>query len=97
MIAPLRIALFIVALVALGLLTACGTPPPAQTRTISVAVPVKCKAVKPERPVMPTESPHLKTLPDDKMLDAFVQATTAEIELREGYEGKLVAALDSCL
>lgn len=95
MIQPIRIALLIVALVAVGLLSGCKTPPQ-QTRVVSVAVPVKCKADKPERPVMPTEGPYLKSLPADKMLDAFVQAATAEIELREGYEGKLVAALDSC-
>lgn len=97
MIAPLRIMLLIVALLVAAMLAGCGTPPPANTITVRVPVPVKCKAVKPERPVMPTESQALRALPKDKLLDAFVQATTAEIELREGYEGKLVAALDSCL
>lgn len=93
----LRLAGAIALLVLLGLLAGCGTKAPMQTRTVSVAVPVKCKAVKPERPSMPTEGAYLKALPADKLLDAFVQAATAEIELREGYEGKLVAALDSCI
>lgn len=56
-----------------------------------VAVPVICQATEPARPVMPTEA-----LTPDASLDAFVQAATAEIERREGFEQELTAALRSC-
>jgi hypothetical protein len=71
------------------LITGCGTVPPSVP--VNVAIPIKCKAEVPERPVMPTEN-----LSDGVSIDSFVQAAQAEIELREGYEVKLEAALRSC-
>lgn len=59
-----------------------------QTR---VPVPVECREEIPERPVMPTEA-----LPARVPLDTFVQAATAEIERREGYEVRMRAALVAC-
>lgn len=59
---------------------------------IKVPVPVACQETEPGRPVMPTD----RLLPG-ATLDAVVQATTAEIERREGYELKLVAALRACI
>lgn len=56
-----------------------------------VPVPVECREEVPDRPVMPTEA-----LQFGAGLDAFVQAATAEIERREGYEARLMAALVSC-
>lgn len=60
--------------------------------TVKVPVPVECKETEPVRPIMPTD----RLLPGAP-LDAVVQATTAEIERREGYEIKLVTALKACI
>lgn len=70
-----------------GMLMACNATM-VQTK---VAVPVICLATEPTRPVMPTEA-----LTPDASLDQFVQAATAEIERREGFETQLVTALRSC-
>lgn len=59
---------------------------------IKVPVPVACQETEPGRPVMPTD----RLLPGAS-LDSFVQAAEAEIERREGYELKLVAALRACI
>jgi len=72
------------------LLSGCAsTPRPVEVR---VAIPVECKERVPDRPAMPTE-----TLQVDAPLDTFVQAVTAEIERREGYEVELRAALTNCI
>lgn len=59
---------------------------------IKVPVPVACQETEPGRPVMPTD----RLLPGAP-LDAVVQAATAEIERREGYEIKLRTALLACI
>ena len=79
------------ALIPLALLVGCSTLPP-RTVEVKVAVPVKCKAVVPERPVYPTE-----VLPFNADPFAIVRATMAEISFREAHEVKLTAALKSCL
>lgn len=71
-------------------LAGCASAPPAPV--VRVAVPVPCRVAAPQRPDMPTEA--LPARPD---LDAFVAAVTAEIDLREGYERELVAALGACV
>ena len=71
------------------LLAGCATEP--QRVTTFVPVPVECRVAEPARPAMP-----LDALPDAAKLDAFVQAATAEREVREGYEGELLAALRIC-
>lgn len=58
---------------------------------VKIAVPEKCRAEMPQRPVMPTEH-----LPLDAKLFDKVRAALAEIDFREGYEVELVAALKSC-
>lgn len=73
-----------------AMLMACATT--GGTQTTKVAVPVPCQETEPTRPVMPTDR-----LMPGASLDSFVQAATAEIERREGYEGKLVAALRACI
>jgi hypothetical protein len=64
---------------------------PGPTQTVSVAVPIVCQEAMPSKPIWPTD-----TLPYGS--DVFVQnnAFKAEITLREGYEGKLEAALTAC-
>ena len=80
---------FILAALALA---GCAAPEPKiDVRTVSVAVPVACREPVPDRPAMPTDA-----LPKRAGLDAFVQAATAEIELREGYESQLRTALTAC-
>jgi hypothetical protein len=69
-------------------LAGCGVPP---LRTVSVPLPVECRVQMPARPTMPTEA-----LAPGVALDRFVAASQAEIELREGYEGELRAALEEC-
>ena len=51
-----------------------------------------CNEAEPDRPVMPTE----QLSRDGVDLDIFAQSAIAEIERREGYEIKLVAALRNC-
>ena len=69
-------------------LAGCGTTIP---QNVSVAVPVECRVQTPARPPMPTAA-----LSPGVSLDRFAASATAEIELREGYEIELRAALDAC-
>lgn len=71
-----------------GSLAACGAP---LIQTTKVPVPVECRVNMPARPAMPTESLALGV-----NLDQFSASAMAEIELREGYEGELRAALEQC-
>jgi starvation-inducible outer membrane lipoprotein len=71
------------------LLAGCSTTP--TTVTVKVPVPVPCMAAIPERPAMPTDG--LATGVD---VFTFTVHAQAEIELREGYEGRLLAALIGC-
>lgn len=72
------------------LLTGCAATSTVQT--VYVAVPVPCQAEIPARPAMPTEG----LLPGGPT-DRFVAAAIAEIERRQGYEDKLLAALEGCV
>lgn len=71
------------------LLAGCDTP--TQVREVKVVVPVACQIAEPERPSMPTED-----LDPEAPVDAQARHMRAEIELREGYEDKLVTALRGC-
>ena len=71
-----------------GLMSGCGTARSVQVR---VPVPVECRVDEPARPVMPTEILRPGVDPD-----RFAASAMAEIELREGYEGELRAALEQC-
>ena len=83
---------------ALGL-TGCVTQPQTvvQTEIVKVAVPVSCVVEVPERPNMPTDAKYLLELPADMLADPLMQALLAEVEVREGYEGRLLTALKSCI
>jgi hypothetical protein len=78
-----------VTLALVGSLAACGVAP---VQVVKVPVPVECRVEVPARPAMPTEA--LSTGVD---LDRFSASALAEIELREGYEGELRAALAECV
>ena len=74
------------------LLAGCQTAPArVELQRVNVSVPVACDEPVPERPVMPTEQ-----LRPGTTVDQFVQAAQAEIERRQGYEVRLLAALAVC-
>ncbi|MBB1601288.1 hypothetical protein [Variovorax sp. UMC13] len=58
---------------------------------VKVPMPIECRVDEPARPAMPSDA-----LTPGVALDRFVAVLTAEIEIREGYEGELLAALRSC-
>ncbi|CAN5292462.1 hypothetical protein BH10PSE16_BH10PSE16_00600 [soil metagenome] len=72
---------------ACAILAGCST----QIQRINVPLPVECKETVPERPVMPTEGLQPGVEPF-----VLTRAALAEIDRREGYEVKLVAALVAC-
>lgn len=84
---PGRMVIVLVIVVIAIVLAGCATT----STTIRVPVPVACDVATPPRPVMPTD-----TLTSADTLDRKVKAALAELETREGYEGKLRAALDVC-
>lgn len=74
-------------------LVGCGTVPRVEVQTVKVPVPVpvECREPIPDRPAMPTEA-----LADDADPFDLLRAALAEIDRREGYEGRLLAALIAC-
>ena len=76
-------------LIVLALLAGCATAP--VSTTTRVPIPVECKELVPDRPIMATEE-----FTSQPTLDAWIQAAMAELLRREGYEGKLRAALVAC-
>lgn len=89
----LRLPLFSAALAAV-LLSVAGcaqSPPRVEIQRVNMAVPVACSEPEPERPSMPTEH-----LTGDVDLDTWAKSVIAEIERREGYEGRLLQALRNC-
>lgn len=71
-----------------GSLAACGAAP---IQAVKVPIPIACDIEVPARPAMPTE-----LLAPGVNLDRFSASALAEIEIREGYEGELRAALGAC-
>ncbi|EPD37968.1 MULTISPECIES: hypothetical protein [Delftia] len=72
-------------------LAGCGTTPRVEVQTVKVPVPVECREPVPDRPAMPTEA-----LADDADPFELLRAALAEIDRREGYEVRLLAALVAC-
>ncbi|MEJ8292897.1 hypothetical protein WKI45_08700 [Delftia tsuruhatensis] len=80
----------ILLLAALGL-AGCGSVPRVQVQEVKVPVPVECREPVPDRPSMPTEA-----LADDADPFELLRAALAEIDRRQGYEVRLLAALVAC-
>lgn len=78
-------------LLAALVLAGCATAPRVEIQTVKVPVPVECREPIPDRPSMPTEA-----LAEDVNPFDLLRASLAEIDRREGYEVKLVAALENC-
>ena len=57
-----------------------------------VEVPIECRVQAPTRPAMPSQ--HLTTADS---LDTHIKTIQAEIDVREGYEIELRAALGACI
>ncbi len=74
-----------------ALLAGCAGAPRVETVEVRVPVPVECREPVPARPAMPTEA-----LRPGATMDDFARAAMAEIERREGYEGQLLTALETC-
>ena len=72
-------------------LAGCAAAPRVEIQTVKVPVPVECREATPDRPSMPTEA-----LAEDADPFDLLRASLAEIDRREGYEVKLVAALENC-
>jgi hypothetical protein len=77
--------------VALAGLCVVGCAGVGQGVPIRVPVPIACAEPVPERPAMPTDG-----LAPGVDLFTFTVTAQAEIEVREGYEGRLLNALDGC-
>lgn len=73
------------------LLAGCGSVPRVEIQEVKVPVPVECREPIPERPSMPMEA-----LADDADPFTLLRAALAEIDRREGYEVRLLAALLMC-
>lgn len=72
-------------------LAGCGSVPRVEVQTVKVPVPVECREPVPDRPSMPTD-----TLAEDADPFELLRAALAEIDRREGYEVRLLAALMAC-
>ncbi|SDZ52988.1 hypothetical protein [Delftia lacustris] len=72
-------------------LAGCGSVPRVEVQEVKVPVPVECREPIPDRPAMPTE-----TLADDADPFELLRAALAEIDRREGYEVRILAALIAC-
>lgn len=84
----MRSAIVIAAVLAL---VGCGSVARVEIQEVKVPVPVECREPVPDRPAMPTE-----TLADDADPFELLRAALAEIDRREGYEVRLLAALVAC-
>lgn len=72
-------------------LAGCGSVPRVEIQEVKVPVPVDCREPIPDRPAMPTEA-----LADDADPFELLRAALAELDRREGYEVRLLAALMAC-
>ncbi|OGA97139.1 MAG: hypothetical protein A3E79_00165 [Burkholderiales bacterium RIFCSPHIGHO2_12_FULL_61_11] len=87
--------MFLLILILIGMLSACGMVSQVPVGKVAVAVP--CKEQEPERPNMPTEALKARGCPSGECVDELLQASIAENLRREGFEGRLVTALRACI
>ncbi|MDR0226725.1 MAG: hypothetical protein LBI66_09905 [Burkholderiaceae bacterium] len=78
-------------LLAVLALAGCSSVQRVEIQEVKVPVPVECREPIPDRPAMPTES-----LADDADPFVLLRAALAEIDRREGYEVRMLAALMAC-
>lgn len=83
----MRVAILLGALALAG----CSSVPRVEIQEVKVPVPVECREPVPDRPAMPTEA-----LADDADPFELLRAALAEIDRRESYEVRLLAALLVC-
>lgn len=83
----MRVAILLGALALAG----CSSVPRVEIQEVKVPVPVECREPIPDRPSMPTEALAADADPYD-----LLRAALAEIDRREGYEVRLLAALMAC-
>jgi type IV pilus biogenesis protein CpaD/CtpE len=84
-----RVALILAAMALAGCSTTPKPPPPPVE--VRVPIPVACTEAVPDRPLMPTDS-----LTAADTIERKARAALAEIEDRQGYEARLLAALQNC-
>lgn len=89
----LAITVTVVSLVAF-LVTGCKTAPTVVTVEVPVSIP--CQAEMPARPIMALESIALD-LADPMLAHTWTRAAMADLRVREAYEKRLVAELQSCM
>jgi hypothetical protein len=92
-----RAALLLALALAAGALASwwLGRPPArVELQTVRVPLPIECREPVPARPAMPVEA--LRARPGPVDVDQFVQAALAELARREGYELRLLTALNNC-
>lgn len=80
----------LLSILAVSMLTACS--PQLIVKEVKVPVPVPCKIVSPEKPVYPLQ----EAKKNESNIFNITQKALAEIELRQGYETKLEAAITEC-
>lgn len=80
----------IIALISLSLV-GCASMKPQPPQIVNVAVPVPCKIQTIKRPDMPTDK-----LKKSDNIYVKTQAAFAEIDIRQGYEDQLNAAIEGC-
>jgi hypothetical protein len=70
------------------------TPARVELQTVRVPLPIECREPVPARPAMPVEA--LRARPGPVDVDQFIQAALAELARREGYELRILTALNNC-
>jgi hypothetical protein len=73
-------------------MTGCGFNERLVVKEVKVPVPIPCKIVSPDKPVYPLQ----EAKKEETDIFVITQKALAEIELRQGYETKLEAAILEC-
>lgn len=73
------------------MMTGCATER-LVVKEVKVPVPIPCKIISPDKPVYPLQ----EAKKEEADIFVITQKALAEIELRQGYETKLEAAIVEC-